>query len=94
MGKGSESFYTGSFPKKGGDAAALNVMTQAVIDWFHQKFIATEKVEDSSQGEVQETTDKNEMVPAETASDVSKLQVNEIIQKIRSSRQKEKFENI
>ena len=43
---------------------------QGVIDWFHQKFIATEKVEDSSQGEVQETTDKNEMVPSETASDV------------------------
>ena len=31
VGKGSESFYTGSFPKKGGDAAALNVMTQAGI---------------------------------------------------------------
>ena len=67
---------------------------QGVIDWFHQKFIATEKVEDSSQGEVQETTDKNEMVPSETASDVSKLQVNEIIQQIRSSRQKEKFERL
>jgi len=67
---------------------------QCVIDWFHQKFIATEKVEDSSQGEVQETTDKNEMVPSETASDVSKLQVNEIIQQIRSSRQKEKFERL
>ena len=34
------------------------------------------------------------MVPAETASDVSKLQVNEIIQQIRSSRQKEKFERL
>ena len=67
---------------------------QGVIDWFHQKFIATEKVEDSSQGEVQETTDKNEMVLAEPASDVSKLQVNEIIQQVRSSRQKEKFERL
>ena len=65
-----------------------------MIDWFHQKFIATEKVEDSSQREFQETTDKNVMVPAETASDVSKLQVNEIIQQIRSSRQKEKFERL
>ena len=26
--EGSESFYTVSFPKKGGDAAALNVMTK------------------------------------------------------------------
>ena len=34
------------------------------------------------------------MVPAEPASDVSKLQVNEIIQQIRSSRQKEKFERL
>ena len=52
---------------------------QGVIDWFHQKFIATVRVEDSSQREVRETTGENEMVPAEPASDVSKLQVNEII---------------
>jgi len=67
---------------------------QGVIDWFHQKFIATVKVEDSSQRGVRETTGENEMVPAEPASDVSKLQVNEIIQQIRSSRQKEKFERL
>ena len=67
---------------------------QGVIDWFHQKFIATEKVKDSSQREVRETTVENEMVPAEPASVVSKLQVNEIIQQIRSSRQKEKFERL
>ena len=30
-GKGVRIFYTGSFPKKEGDAAALNVMTQAGI---------------------------------------------------------------
>ena len=65
-----------------------------MIDWFHQKFIATEKDEDLSQGKVREASDENEMVPAETASDVSKLQVNEIIQQIRSSRQKEKFERL
>ena len=65
-----------------------------MIDWFHQKFIATVKVEDSSQRGVRETTVENEMVPAEPASDVSKLQVNEIIQQIRSSRQKEKFERL
>ncbi|MCH2296249.1 MAG: hypothetical protein MK488_14885, partial [SAR324 cluster bacterium] len=67
---------------------------QGVIDWFHQKFIATVKFEDSSQRRVRETTEKNEMIPAEPASDVSKLQVNEIIQQIRSSRQKEKFERL
>ena len=67
---------------------------QGVIDWFHQKFIATVKDEDSSQGRVRETTGENEMVPAEPASDVSKLQVNEIIQLIRSSRQKDKFERL
>jgi len=67
---------------------------QGVIDWFHQKVIATVKVEDSSQRGVRETTGENEMVPAEPASDVSKLQVNEIIQQIRSSRQKEKFERL
>ena len=67
---------------------------QGVIDWFHQKFIATAKDEDSSQREVRETTGENEMVTAESASDVSKLQVNEIIQQIRSSRQKEKFERL
>jgi putative DNA primase/helicase len=67
---------------------------QGVIDWFHQKFIATVKDEDSSQGRVRETTGENEMVPAEPASDVSKLQVNEIIQQIRSSRQKDKFERL
>ena len=67
---------------------------QGVIDWFHQKFIATTKDEDSSQGRVREARDENEMVVIEPASDVSKLQVNEIIQQIRSSRQKEKFERL
>ena len=67
---------------------------QVVIDWFHQKFIAITKDEDLSQGEVREASDENEMVPAETASDVSKLRVNEIIQQIRSSRQKDKFERL
>jgi len=67
---------------------------QAVIDWFHQKFIAPAKVEDSSQMGVREINDESEMVPAEPASDVSKLQVNEIIQLIRSSRQKDKFERL
>ena len=67
---------------------------QGVIDWFHQKFIATVKDEDLSQGKVREASDENELVPAEPASDVSKLQVNEIIQQIRSSRQKEKFERL
>ena len=67
---------------------------QEVIDWFHQKFIATEKVEDSSQLEVRETNGENELDLAEPTSDVSKLHVNEIIQQIRSSRQKEKFESL
>ena len=67
---------------------------QGVIDWFHQNFIATAKVEDSSQMEVRETTGEKEMVPAEPASEVSKLRVNEIIQQIRSSRQKDKFERL
>ena len=67
---------------------------QGVIDWFHQKFIATVKDEDSSQGKVREASNENELVPTEPASDVSKLQVNEIIQQIRTSRQKEKFERL
>ena len=35
---------------------------QGVIDWFHQKFIAPAKVEDSSQMGVRETNEENEMV--------------------------------
>ena len=67
---------------------------QGVIDWFHQKFIATAKDEDLSEMEARETTGEKEMVPAEPASDVSKLQVNEIIHQIRSSKQKDKFERL
>ncbi len=71
------------------DTPKLINRDQGVIDWFHQKFIAPAKVEDSSQMGVREASDENVMVPAEPASDVSKLQVNEIIQLIRSSRQKD-----
>ena len=67
---------------------------QGVIDWFHQKFIATAKDENSSEIEFRETNVEKEIVPVEPASDVSKLQVNKIIHQILSSRQKDKFERL
>jgi|GEM_PF-736563 putative DNA primase/helicase len=67
---------------------------QAVIDWFHQKFIATAKDEDSSQREVREASDESGIIPVESESVVSVLKINEIIQQIRSSRQKDKFERL
>ena len=46
---------------------------QGVIDWFHQKFIAIAKDEDSSEIEFRETNVEKEIVQVEPASVVSKL---------------------
>ena len=109
-GEGSESFYTGSFPKRERketfecydegrhltvtgnhipDTPKVINRDQGVIDWFRKKFIATGKVEDSSQGKVQETFDKNEMVPAETASDVQNFRLMKLFNRYaRAGRKK------
>ena len=67
---------------------------QEVIDWFYQKFIATEKVEDSLQLGVRETTGENELDLTEPTSDVSKLHVNEIIQQDTLEQEERKFERL
>ena len=77
-----------------------NDLLMGVVGEFNKNLKELEKITNSnlySRGNsilIKSTTDKNEMVLAEPASDVSKLQVNEIIQQIRSSRQKEKFERL
>ncbi|MCS5659451.1 MAG: phage/plasmid primase, P4 family, partial [Dehalococcoidia bacterium] len=67
---------------------------QTVIDWFHRKYIASPEAEDSPQMVGRVIADQTGVISAAPPSDASILKVNEIIQQIRSSKQKEKFERL
>ena len=49
---------------------------QTVIDWFHQKFIASPQAEDSPQMEIRDIPDETGMILDTPPSDVSILQIN------------------
>ena len=67
---------------------------QGMIDWFHQKFIAVPEVENSTQIKEVAKADLTGMIQTEAALDVLKHKGDEIIQRILSSKQKEKFERL
>ena len=65
---------------------------QEVIDWFHKKFIAGEAI--SAKTEIHKLQHQINSEPDQSSSQVSTAETKSIVEKIRASKQKDKFERL
>ena len=65
---------------------------QEVIDWFHKKFIAGEAI--SAKTEIHKLQHQINSEPDQSSSQVSTAETKSILEKIRASKQKDKFERL
>ena len=65
---------------------------QEVIDWFHKKFIAGEAI--SAKTDIHKLQHQINSEPDQSSSQVSTAETKSIVEKIRASKQKDKFDRL